>query len=66
MSLVPYFLVTITSKAKITALTAVSVENASIRNAWLKPELAAGESITKFRVAAVAISSMLTKTLRYF
>ena len=34
MSLVPYFLETITSNAKITALTAVSVENAKIRRAW--------------------------------
>ncbi len=37
MSLVPYFFDTMTSNAKITALTAVSVENARIRKACPKP-----------------------------
>jgi hypothetical protein len=62
MSLVPYFFVTITSRAKMTALTQVSVEKAKIRNASPTPLLAGEASITKLRVAAVATSSIEMNT----
>jgi hypothetical protein len=60
MSLVPYFFDTITSRAKMTALTQVSVEKAKIKNASPTPLLVEDASITKLRVAAVAINSIET------
>jgi hypothetical protein len=64
MSLIPYFLATTISKAKMMPVTQVSVEKASIKKASPNTLFDEGASNTKFIDAAVAISSIETKTFR--
>ena len=62
MSLVPYFFETMTSKAKMTALTAVSVENAKNQESLAYTQIVDSQH-HEVKVAAVAINSMEMKTL---